>query len=577
MNRLHRTAADSRRVTARRLSEEKQGMRTRLSTRSVTNLDFLTLDFRRMLAGNVSVSTLAGDLQVIGDSADNEVLVYQTLAGPVRVAGLGDTTVNGQRVVEFPAVADDMMLAFPQGGEDHVTISGRLNVPDSLTAWMQGGSITLDGTRGRVSVGGNAWLNAGAVGDVKLLNEVWVGGNLDVRAGGDVQMVAGQARKMPFSPAQFPTSLQIDNPLFPLVPGTTYLYKAIETDPDTGEVVHETVRVDVLDQTRLVGGVEARVVQDRVWKNGRLIEDTFDWYAQDSSGSVWYLGEIATNYNYDEDGNLLGTDNGGSWETGVDGAQPGIQMPASPRVGDRYYQEFRPRVAIDQGDVLATGLTRNTNIGPFSGVVQTRDWTVLEPDSVEHKFYARGLGNIGTEKLDYHTGEVIASTRLVSVMLNGAPVMQITNPAAFAGSSQIGRGTGFLRVAGTADIRNAASILLDGNRLIGGGNLQAEAELGFRDCWFASAVEGRADGNISLQQSYASRGVYFSGDSDLSVRASTLRDEFEVELDDGDNQVLILAAWLMELQIDGGGGDNLLDLDEDSWVGELDLTRIDQA
>ncbi len=530
-----------------------------------------------MLAGNVSASVLAGDLRVIGDAADNEVLVYQTLAGPVRVVGLGDTTVNGQRVVELPAVADDLMLAFPQGGEDHVTVSGRLNIPDDLTAWMQAGSITLDGTRGRVSIGGDAWLNAGPEGDVKLLNEVWFGGNLDLRAGGNVQLVAGQARKMPFSPAQFPNSLQINNPWFPLVPGTTYLYHATETDPDTGEVVHETVRVDVLNQTRLVGGVEGRVVQDRVWKDGLLVEDTFDWYAQDNSGNVWYLGEIATNYRYDEAGNLLGTDNDGSWETGIDGAQPGIQMPASPRVGDRYYQEFRPRVAIDQGDVLATGLMRNTSIGTLSGVVQTRDWTVLEPDSVEHKFYARGFGNILTEKLDYHSGEVIASTRLVSATLNGVPVTQITNPAGFSGTSQIGRGTGFQRVGGVADVRNAASILLDGNRLIGGSYLQADAELGFRDCWFAAAVEGRADGNISLQQSYASSGVYFSGDADLAVRASTLRDEFEVELGGSDNQVLIAAAWLMELQLDGGGGDNLLDLDEDSWVGELDLIRIEQA
>ncbi len=89
------------------------------------------------------------------------------------------------------------------------------------------------------------------------------------------------------------------------------------------------------------------------WNEGVLVEDTFDWYAQDTAGNVWYLGELATNYEYDNKGNFIGTNNDGSWEAGVDGALPGYAIEANPQVGDNYFQEFAPGIAEDEGQVIS--------------------------------------------------------------------------------------------------------------------------------------------------------------------------------------------------------------------------------
>jgi hypothetical protein len=181
-------------------------------------------------------------------------------------------------------------------------------------------------------------------------------------------------------PADFTT--RVDNRYFPLRPGNRWVYR--ETDAD-GSV--QRVTVTVLRRTRVVAGIEARVVHDVVREKGRLVEDTFDWYAQDRAGNVWYLGEDTKEY---EDGRLKTT--AGSWETGVGGAQAGVIMPAKPRVGMRYRQEYLEGEAEDAASVLAVREQAQVPFGHFRRVLLTRDVTPLEPKVLEYKLYARGVG-----------------------------------------------------------------------------------------------------------------------------------------------------------------------------------------
>lgn len=173
-------------------------------------------------------------------------------------------------------------------------------------------------------------------------------------------------------PAEF-TSV-VDHEFLPLRPGARWVYREATAD---GEV--EVITVEVLDETRDVMGVETVVVHDEVaTEDGDVVEDTYDWYAQDAAGNVWYFGEDTKAY--DEDGTVS---EAGAWEAGVDGALPGIVMPAAPEVSDTgYRQEFLGGEAEDMGQIID-----RTN-----GVVVTRDWTPLEPGVVEEKTYVSGVG-----------------------------------------------------------------------------------------------------------------------------------------------------------------------------------------
>ena len=184
-------------------------------------------------------------------------------------------------------------------------------------------------------------------------------------------------------PATFASA--VDNPYYPLAPGMQWRYE--ETGGD-GEI--EITTVEVLTATRVVMGVETVVVHDVVTsEDGTVIEDTYDWFAQDAAGAVWYFGEETTAY---EDGKA---DTAGSWEAGVDGALPGIVMPADPEVSDTgYRQEYAEGEAEDLGQVIEVGATVSVPAGDFNDVVRTRDWNPLEPDVVEEKSYAPGVGFI---------------------------------------------------------------------------------------------------------------------------------------------------------------------------------------
>ena len=180
-------------------------------------------------------------------------------------------------------------------------------------------------------------------------------------------------------PAQFVTT--VDNPYFPLTPGARWEYKGTED----GEA--QTDVVAVTDEQRTVMGVPVVVVRDTVSAEGVPTEDTRDWYAQDADGNVWYFGEDVRNF---ANGKLESTD--GSWEAGVDGALPGIIMPAHPKAGDAYRQEYDKGKAEDLGEILRVGQHKDVTAGSYDNVIVTRDWNPLEPDVIEEKAYAPGVG-----------------------------------------------------------------------------------------------------------------------------------------------------------------------------------------
>lgn len=191
------------------------------------------------------------------------------------------------------------------------------------------------------------------------------------------------------NPADFVAT--IDNPYFPLTPGTTYIYEGIT------EKGLEHVETTVTTDTKVILGVTCTVVRDTVTVDGVLEEDTFDWYAQDKSGNVWYFGENSLSY----EGGLI-VSLAGSWIAGVDGAKPGIIMEASPKVGDLYRQEFSAGVAEDMAEVLSLNESVTVPAGTYTNCIKTKDFSPIEPDAIEHKLYCPGVGNV--KIIDVETG-----------------------------------------------------------------------------------------------------------------------------------------------------------------------------
>jgi hypothetical protein len=180
-------------------------------------------------------------------------------------------------------------------------------------------------------------------------------------------------------PAQFSTT--IDNPLYPLTPGTRLVYEGRTEDGLERDVV------EVTRDTRTVMGVTCVVVHDTATLNGKLIEDTYDWFAQDREGTVWYFGEDTRGYSH---GKSVST--AGSWEGGVKGAQPGVVMKAHPQIGDTYRQEYYKGEAEDEAKVVSLTERATVPAGTYDNVLATDDYTRLEPGVVERKYYAPGVG-----------------------------------------------------------------------------------------------------------------------------------------------------------------------------------------
>lgn len=194
---------------------------------------------------------------------------------------------------------------------------------------------------------------------------------------------SGEAYTVDIDPADFVEV--IDNPYFFLTPDAKYIYEG-ETEDGL-----ERIEVEILDEAKEVLGVTTTVVRDSVYLDGELSEDTFDWYAQDKEGNVWYFGEDSKEY---ENGEVVSTE--GSWQAGVDGALPGIIMYAEPaaHLGETYRQEYYQGEAEDMAEVLNLSESESVAYGSFDNLLVIKEWNPLEPGVVEHKYYASGVGLI---------------------------------------------------------------------------------------------------------------------------------------------------------------------------------------
>jgi hypothetical protein len=172
---------------------------------------------------------------------------------------------------------------------------------------------------------------------------------------------------------------RIDNPYWPMAPGSRWVYR------EDGQ----RVEVTVTDRTKEILGIQATVVHDVVSEDGELVEDTLDWYAQDKDGNVWYLGEATKEY---ENGKVKTTE--GSWQAGVHGAEAGVILPGTPEVGQTYRQEYYEGEAEDAGAILSLDEWVQVPAGKYRDVLMTKDYTPLDPDILEHKFYAKGVGPV---------------------------------------------------------------------------------------------------------------------------------------------------------------------------------------
>ena len=183
------------------------------------------------------------------------------------------------------------------------------------------------------------------------------------------------------NPAQF--SAKINNRRWPMTVGSRWVYRVVDTAD--GSVQRDVIRVT--RRTKVIAdGIEARVVSDVVTDHGKPTEVTRDWYAQDSHGNVWYFGEHTVEFKHGKP-----IDNG-SWEAGVDGAMPGVALPARPTVGLSYREEYSKGVAEDQSRVLDLNEQVQVGAGHFTDVLMTEDFSPIEPKVSELKFYAKGSG-----------------------------------------------------------------------------------------------------------------------------------------------------------------------------------------
>lgn len=207
------------------------------------------------------------------------------------------------------------------------------------------------------------------------------------------------------------------NPWFPLVAGNNWVYEGISVDEDDGEVVTETVTVTVTDKVKLIQGILCVVVQDTAEEDGEIIESTDDWFAQDVDGNVWYCGEISQNFEFfegdePEEAELVDID--GSWKSGRDDAKAGLLLPFAPEVGQIFRQELLFTDAEDAVEILSLEGTESSPVASCnSSCLVTKDFTPLEPDVEENKYYLSGIGLI--VEIDLESGERV---ELIEFTLN---------------------------------------------------------------------------------------------------------------------------------------------------------------
>jgi hypothetical protein len=192
----------------------------------------------------------------------------------------------------------------------------------------------------------------------------------------------GFSHAAPPKPSDF--NAKVDNPWFPLKPGSVYVYRGAKDGEASREVL------TVTHKTATINGIPCVVVQDRLYLSGRLHERTTDWYTQDKQGNVWYYGEQTAEL--EKSGHVKSTE--GTWQAGKDGALPGIYMPAHPKVGYAARQEFYKGHAEDHFQILDLHTSVKVPWGKSNQALLTKEWTPLEPGVIDHKYYVRGIGTV---------------------------------------------------------------------------------------------------------------------------------------------------------------------------------------
>jgi hypothetical protein len=200
---------------------------------------------------------------------------------------------------------------------------------------------------------------------------------------GTIESGAGPGWPATLSPSDFVA--RVDNPWFPLEPGSVYRYTGVKDRMRMVDVVKVTAG------TKPILGVRTTVIHDVVRVNGRPEEETYDYYAQDRHGNVWYFGEATKSFN--SRGKTVSTE--GSFQAGVDGERAGVLVPGHPRVGQVGRQEFSKGEAEDHFRVLDLNARISVPFVTSAHALRTREWTPLEPAVVDNKYYVRGVGLVG--------------------------------------------------------------------------------------------------------------------------------------------------------------------------------------
>jgi hypothetical protein len=385
------------------------------TTRTVQGIACVVVRDRAFEGGLLLEDTLdfyaqddAGNVWYLGEEVDNyaydadDNVIAITHEGAWEagkdVAGRGVLAQPGFVMPASPRVGDKYLQEFYRGEAEDTGEIVALAVPVTLADGTTHQCLQVRDAS-QLTTGSELKYYARGIGKVREEAE---GGTAAGNLLGTFRPGVGSAPN--FAAAAFSAATTLTHAFAPFAADTTEIYFGAGDEGD------ETILVERLPGTRVVAGVTCVRVRDRVFRDGLLIEDTEDWYAQDDAGNVWYMGEQVDNHEYDDDGNLVATDHDGSWEAGIDTAgtgttaQPGYYLPADPQRGDSYHQEFYPGEATDMGNVLATDVEIELADGRvFTGCVQTLDWNPLDPDGVEFKFFAPGLGLVFEDVL--HDGE----------------------------------------------------------------------------------------------------------------------------------------------------------------------------
>ena len=227
--------------------------------------------------------------------------------------------------------------------------------------------------------------------------------------------VAAEIFMPDFDTSNFEAGQPIDNAYFPMTDFShTYVYAGSYED-DEGETVTESFELTNLASGPEILGVQTTTQLDRSFEDGLLVEETFDYYVQDKDGNVWYMGEDVTNFVYDDDDNLIETNDSSAWRAGVNDALPGYIMPVTLNEGFTYYQEFAEAdEALDIGTIFSIGEAVSVDFGSFTDVLQILETNPFEPDALGFKYFAPGLGLILEEEgLDEGFGDPELTIALV--------------------------------------------------------------------------------------------------------------------------------------------------------------------